>query len=323
MELFKSHKVYNILDKGKIFFAISIIAFFAAIILVFTKGLSFGIDFAGGTVVQVKYEGAAPIEDIRSRLSKNELFSKATVTPFGSTGEVVIKSPATSSNIQNDTSDVVKKLLDGSGKFEIRKVDMVGPKVGDELRTKGMTAFLLALGVILLSVTVRYEFRFAIAGVIALLHDIIITIGAISLFEIDVNLETIAAILTILGYSIHDTIIVFDRVREYVQESKETDFKHIINEAVSRTLARTMLTSLVVFFVILMLYIFGGDIMHGFSFPMLVGVLIGSYSSVFVAAQLVIWTGFDVKKYRAKIAEKQKREKEKDKLRAMYEQGRV
>lgn len=323
MELFKSHKVYNILDKGKIFFALSIIAFLAAIVLVFTKGLSFGIDFAGGTVVQVKYEGAAPIDDVRARLVKNELFEKATVTPFGNEGEMVIKSPSTNSNIQNDVSDVVKRLLDGSGKFEIRKVDMVGPKVGDELRTKGLTAFLLALGVILLSVTVRYEFRFALAGVIALLHDIVITIGAISLFKIDVNLETIAAILTILGYSIHDTIIVFDRVREYVQESKESDFKQIINEAVSRTLARTMLTSLTVFFVILTLYVFGGEIMHGFSFPMLVGVLIGSYSSVFVAAQLVIWTGFDVKAYRAKIAEKQKREKEKDKLRAMYEQGRV
>ncbi len=323
MELFKSHKVYNILEKGKIFFALSIIAFFVAIVLVFTKGLSFGIDFAGGTVVQVKYQGAAPIDDVRSRLAKNELFEKATVTPFGNEGEIVIKSPSINSNIQNDASDVVKKLFEGSGKFEIRKVDMVGPKVGDELRTKGLTAFFLALGVILLSVTVRYEFRFALAGVIALLHDIVITIGAISLFKIDVNLETIAAILTILGYSIHDTIIVFDRVREYVQESKETDFKQIINEAVSRTLARTMLTSLTVFFVILTLYVLGGEIMHGFSFPMLIGVLIGSYSSVFVAAQLVIWTGFDVKSYRAKIAEKQKREKEKDKLRAMYEQGRV
>lgn len=323
MEIFKSHKVYNILEKGKIFFALSMITFVAALVLVFTKGLSFGIDFAGGTVVQVKYEGSAPIDDVRSRLAKNKFFEKATVTPFGSAGEIVIKSPSANSNIQNDVSDVVRKLLAGSGKFEIRKVDMVGPKVGDELRTKGLIAFLLALGVILLSVTVRYEFRFAMAGVIALLHDIVITIGAISLFEIDVNLETIAAILTILGYSIHDTIIVFDRVREYVQQSKETDFKKIINEAVSKTLSRTMLTSLTVFFVILTLYVFGGEIMHGFSFPMLVGVVIGTYSSVFVAAQLVIWTGFDVKKYRAKIAEKQKREKEKDKIRAMYEQGRV
>jgi preprotein translocase subunit SecF len=180
---------------------------------------------------------------------------------------------------------------------------------------------MLAIGVILLSITFRYEFRFALAGVVALLHDIVITIGAISLFDIDVNIETIAAILTILGYSIHDTIIVFDRVREYINESKETDFKKIINEAVSRTLSRTLLTSLTVFFVVLTLYLFGGEIMHSFSFPMLVGVTIGTYSSVFVAAQLVIWTGFDVNKYRAKQTEKLKREKEKEKMRSMYEQG--
>jgi preprotein translocase subunit SecF len=127
--------------------------------------------------------------------------------------------------------------------------------------------------------------------------------------------------LTILGYSIHDTIIVFDRVREYIQESKETDFKKIINEAVSRTLSRTLLTSLTVFFVVLTLYLFGGEIMHSFSFPMLVGVTIGTYSSVFVAAQLVIWTGFDVKKYRENQAEKQKRERENERMRSMYEQG--
>lgn len=324
MEIFKSHtKVYNILDNGKIFFITSIVVFFIAIGLIFTKGLSLGIDFAGGTVVQVKYEGTPPVEDIRQRLAKNELFSHATVTPFGSDGEIVIKSPATADKIQQDVSDVIKEVLQGSGNFEVRKVDMVGPKAGNELRVKGLTAFILALGVILLSVTIRYDIRFAFAGVIALLHDIVITVGAVSLFAIDVNIETIAAVLTILGYSIHDTIIVFDRVREYIKDSKETDFREIINEAVSRTLSRTILTSLTVFFVILTLYVFGGEIMHGFSFPMLVGVMVGTYSSVFVAAQLVIWTGFDVSKYRAKEAEKIKNEQEKARTRAMYEKGTV
>jgi preprotein translocase subunit SecF len=138
-----------------------------------------------------------------------------------------------------------------------------------------------------------------------------------------VNIETIAAILTILGYSIHDTIIVFDRVRENIGESKSSDFKEIINEAVTRTLSRTLLTSLTVFLVVLILYIFGGEIMHSFSFPMLIGVVIGTYSSVFVAAQLVIWTGFNVDNYRVKEADKLKRAKEKDRMRAMYEKGTV
>ena len=129
--------------------------------------------------------------------------------------------------------------------------------------------------------------------------------------------------LTILGYSIHDTIIVFDRVREYIKDSKTTDFREIINEAVTKTLSRTILTSLTVFFVVLTLYLFGGEIMHGFSFPMLVGVVVGTYSSVFVAAQLVIWTGFDVSKYRAKQVEKIKKEQEKARMRAMFEKGTV
>lgn len=321
MEIFKQHnKVYNILGRGKIFFILSIVAFLASLVLIFTKGLAFGIDFAGGTVVQVQYKSAPSPDLIREKLSSSEMFAKATVTPYGN-GEIVIKTPVINENLKRDVSDVIKEDLKGTGDFEIRKVDMVGPKVGNELREKGLTAFVLALLVILLSVTVRYEFRFALAGVAALLHDIVITIGAIALFEIDVNIETIAAVLTILGYSIHDTIIVFDRVREYIQETKETDFTEVINEAVTKTLSRTLLTSLTVFFVILTLYIFGGEIMHGFSFPMLVGVMVGTYSSIFVAAQLVVWTGFSVEKYRAKQAEALKRQKEKDRMRSQFEQG--
>lgn len=324
MEIFKSHnKIYDILGKGKLFFLLSIIAFFAAIALVAFKGLSFGIDFAGGTVVQVKYDTTPPIAKIREKLAQHHLFSHSNVAPFGESNEIVIKSPASADKLQQDISDEIKSVLNGTGNFEIRKIDMVGPKAGNDLRVKGFTAFFLALGVILLSVTVRYELRFAIAGIVALLHDIVITIGAISLFEVDVNIETIAAVLTILGYSIHDTIIVFDRVREYIKDSKTTDFREIINEAVTKTLSRTILTSLTVFFVVLTLYLFGGEIMHGFSFPMLVGVVVGTYSSVFVAAQLVIWTGFDVSKYRAKQVEKIKKEQEKARMRAMFEKGTV
>jgi len=323
MEIFKQHnKIYNILGRGKIFFILSIVAFLASIVLILTKGLALGIDFAGGTVVQVQYKTTPSPDSIREKLSTSEMFSKATVTPYGK-GEIVIKSPVIIENLKRDVSDVIKEDLQGTGDFEIRKVDMVGPKVGSELREKGLTAFVLALLVIMLSVTIRYEFRFALAGVAALLHDIVITIGAISLFEVDVNIETIAAVLTILGYSIHDTIIVFDRVREYIQETKESNFIEVINEAVTKTLSRTVLTSLTVFFVILTLYIFGGEIMHGFSFPMLVGVVVGTYSSIFVAAQLVVWTGFSVENYRAKQAEALKREKEKEKMRAMYEQGTI
>ncbi len=198
---------------------------------------------------------------------------------------------------------------------------MVGPKVGDELRVKGLTAFLLTLLAIMATVTFRYEWRFALAAIIAIVHDIVITFGFVSYFEVDFNIESVAALLMILGYSIHDTIIVYDRVRENIEESKETDFVYLINEAVSRTQSRTTLTSLTVFFVVLTLFVFGGDIMLGFSFPMLVGVIIGTYSSIFVAAQLVVWTGFNVAIYRQRLADKVKIQAEKEKMRSQFESG--
>lgn len=321
MELFKEDKIYNFLGKGKIFFIASFVLFFISVGLIATKGFSFGIDFTGGTVVQVKYTENAPIDKIRAALEKDKLFKHAMVTEFGSPQEVVIKTPASTDGLSNDIGDTTKTILQGTGDFEIRRVDMVGPKVGDELRVKGLSAFLLTLLAIMATVTFRYEWRFALAAIIAIIHDIVITFGFVSYFEVDFNIESVAALLMILGYSIHDTIIVYDRVREHIEESKETDFVMIINEAVSRTQSRTTLTSLTVFFVVLTLFLFGGDIMLGFSFPMLIGVIVGTYSSIFVAAQLVVWTGFSVAGYRQKMAEKIKSRAEKEKMRAMYEGG--
>ncbi len=321
MEIFKEDKIYNFLGKGKIFFIASFVLFFISVGLIATKGFSFGIDFTGGSVVQVKYTQNAPIDKIRAALEKNELFKHATVTEFGSPQEVVIKIPVATDGLSNDVGDTTKTILQGTGDFEIRRVDMVGPKVGDELRVKGLSAFLLTLLAIMATVTFRYEWRFALAAIIAIIHDIVITFGFVSYFEVDFNIESVAALLMILGYSIHDTIIVYDRVREHIEESKETDFVMIINEAVSRTQSRTTLTSLTVFFVVLTLFLFGGDIMLGFSFPMLIGVIVGTYSSIFVAAQLVVWTGFSVAGYRKKMAEKIKMRAEKEKMRAMYEGG--
>lgn len=321
MELFKEDKVYNFLGKGKIFFIASFVLFFISIALIAVKGFSFGIDFTGGTVVQVKYTQDAPIDKVRESLKKSELFKHATVSEFGSSQEIVIKTPSSTAELSNDIGDTTKEILKDTGDFEIRRVDMVGPKVGDELRVKGLTAFLLTLLAIMATVTFRYEWRFALAAIIAIVHDIIITFGFVSYFEVDFNIESVAALLMILGYSIHDTIIVYDRVRENIEESKETDFVHVINEAVSRTQSRTTLTSLTVFFVVLTLFLFGGDIMLGFSFPMLVGVVIGTYSSIFVAAQLVVWTGFSVTDYRQKLAEKIKSRAEREKMRAQFESG--
>lgn len=322
MEFFKSDKIHNFMAKRLPFLGISSILVIASLVILFTKGLNFGIDFAGGTLVQVQYEQKAPIDKIRNVLNETK-YKGSSITEFGSPQEVVIRITGTSSNLANDIGDEMHKILDSTGNFEVRRVDMVGPKVGNELREKGLMALGLSLIVILIYVSFRFEWRFAVASILALAHDVTIALGAIALVGVEVNLDILAAILTILGYSLNDTIIVFDRIREGVQTSKETVLDKVVNESVSRTLSRTTLTSLTTFFVVITLYLFGGEIINGFAFTMLIGVVVGTYSSIFIAASFLVQLKFSINDFRVKEAEKLKKQKEKDKLRAMYEQGTV
>ena len=311
------------MSKSKIFFTISMIAVLASYVLIFTKGFNYGIDFAGGTVVQVKYEEKAPIDKVREAIKSSKVFEGASVNFFGSDDEIVIKVRTSSRKLGTDIGDEARKLLAGTGRFEVRRVDMVGPKVGNELREKGIMALVLAIAGILIYVSFRFEWRFAIASVLALVHDISIAMGALVLFNVEVNLDILAALLTILGYSLNDTIIVFDRIREGLTTVKSSKLAYVIDESVTRTLSRTTLTSLTTFFVVLTLFLMGGEIIHGFSFTLLVGIIVGTYSSIFIASPLLMMMGFDVDNYRKKLAEKKKREQEKEKMRAMYEQGIV
>ena len=323
MEIFKTGKTYSFMSKRLPFLGLSAFLVIASFALIFTKGLNWGIDFSGGTLVQVQYEGPAPIDKIRDVLSKHEQFEKANVTKFGSDEEVVINIPSSSSSLGTDLGDTAREILKPTGNFEIRRVDIVGPKVGSALREKGIMALSLALVVILAYVSYRFEWRFAVASILALIHDVTIAVGAIVLFNIDVNLDILAAILTILGYSLNDTIIVFDRIREGVNTSKENDLDKVVDESVSNTLSRTTLTSLTTFFVVLTLYLFGGEIISGFSFTLLVGVIVGTYSSIFIAASFLVQLRFSITKYRNMEAEKEKRKKEKERIRAQFEQGTV
>ena len=323
MELFKTDTIYNFMAKRLPFMGLSALLILASLGLLVTKGLNFGIDFAGGTIVQVKYEQKAPIDKIRTILSGTAEFQDASITEFGSPEEIIIRITGSSADLANDIGDEISVLLKPTGKFEVRRVDIVGPKVGGELREKGLMALGLSLLVILIYVSFRFEWRFAVASIFALVHDVTIALGMISLFGVDVNLDILAAILTILGYSLNDTIIVFDRIREGVQKSHKSVLEDVVNESVSRTLSRTTLTSLTTFFVVVTLFIFGGEIIHGFAFTMLVGIVVGTYSSIFIAASFLVQLKFSVANFRAKEAEKLKRQKEKDKMRAMYEQGTV
>ncbi len=313
MEIFKSNKVYNFMGRRLPFLGFSSILFIASIVLLLVKGLNFGIDFAGGTIVQVKYEKAAPISDIRDVLKTKPEYANAIISKFGSDEEVVIRLSGSSSDLSTDISDKIHIVLDPTGNFEVRRVDIVGPKVGNELREKGLMALGLSIIIILIYVSYRFEWRFAVASILALVHDITIALGAISLFSVEVNLDILAAILTILGYSLNDTIIVFDRIREGVQSSKETALEKIVNESVSMTLSRTTLTSLTTFFVVATLFAFGGEIIHGFAFTLLVGIVVGTYSSIFIAASFLVQLKFSIADFRAKEAEKVKRQKEKEK----------
>ncbi|MDA3077362.1 protein translocase subunit SecF [Campylobacter sp. JMF_06 NA1] len=322
MQVFDSDKIYDFMKFRHIAFVISAILIIGSIGLFLIKGFTYGIDFSGGTLIQVKYDTKAPLDEIRTRFEAANL-GNINVTEFGSDEEVTIRYSGSSDSLGDNPALAAQEILKGSGNFEVRKVDVVGPKVGGELRTKGIMAVCVSFALILVYITFRFEWRFAIAAVISDLHDVIIACGALILFKIDFNLEILAALLTIMGYSLNDTIVVFDRIREGVRTSKSIKLTEVINESISATLSRTFLTSFTTLLVIVILFVWGGAMIHGFSLVMLVGVVAGTFSSVFIAAPMLILFGFDVEKYRAFLADKQRRAKEKEKMRAMYEKGTV
>ncbi|EAB5281057.1 protein translocase subunit SecF [Campylobacter upsaliensis] len=323
MQFFSEKKIYDFMKMRFAAISLSLILFFGSIFLLFERGLQFGIDFSGGTLVQLRYENAAPIPQIREILSQSGQFQNLSVTEFGSAEEITIRFLGSNENLGDDTGAYISSLLKDTGKFELRRVDVVGPKVGDELRNKGLMAIVISLVAILIYIAFRFEWRFAIAAIISEIHDVVITLGAICLFKIDVNLDTLAAILTVLGYSLNDTIIIFDRIRDGIKTSKKNELAPIINESVSATLSRTILTSGLTIATVVILYFFGGSMIEGFSLALLVGLVAGTLSSIFVASPTLMWFKFSVEHFKMKELEKLKRKQEKEKNRAMYEKGTI
>ncbi|EOB4242741.1 protein translocase subunit SecF [Campylobacter jejuni] len=323
MQFFSEKKIYDFMRMRFAAISLSFILFFGSIYLLWDRGLQYGIDFSGGTLVQLKYENAAPITQIREILEKQGTFQNLSVTEFGSNKEVTIRFLGSNDNVSNDIGEHISTLLKDTGKFEVRRADVVGPKVGDELRNKGLMAIAVSLIAILIYIALRFEWRFALAAIISEIHDVVITLGAISLFKIDVNLDTLAAVLTVLGYSLNDTIIIFDRIREGIKTSKKTELAPIINESVSATLSRTVLTSGLTLATVVILYFFGGEMIQGFSLALIVGIIAGTLSSIFVASPTLLWFKFSVLEFRNKEIEKAKRKQDKERNRAMYEKGTV
>ncbi|MGR0278754.1 protein translocase subunit SecF [Marinomonas dokdonensis] len=251
-----------------------------------TKGLQFGLDFTGGTLIEVAYEKAPDLDEIRTVLAENN-YSDVVVQSFGSPTDIVVR---LANSYTATLGDEVLTTLQEGGKqaVTLMRSEFVGAQVGEELREQGGLGMLLALAIVMLYVAVRFQFKFSIASVAALAHDVIITLGFFSLFEVEFDLTVLAALLAVVGYSLNDTIVVCDRVRENFRIMRDTEPYDLINDSINQTLGRTLITSLTTLFVLLVLFFAGGEAIHNFSMALLVGIVIGTYSSIFVAANLLL-----------------------------------
>jgi len=281
---------------------------FSAILLVVSiasigfQGLKFGIDFTGGTLIELGYEKTADLEDIRSKLISAN-YKGTNVQYFGSDTEVLIQLEPQAATSAQLSSSIIRMLGDG---LDVRRVEFVGPKVGEELTNDGGLAMLYALIGILIYVAFRFEYRFALGSIAALVHDVIITIGIFSLLQIEFDLTVLAAILAVIGYSLNDTIVVFDRIRENFLSTRHIEPGPIVNDALNQTLSRTLMTSLTTLIVLLALFYLGGEVIHSFAGALIIGVVIGTYSSIYVASSMILALG--ISKEDMLPSEKEKKE---------------
>lgn len=277
----------DFVGKRKLAMALSALLMFVSLFSLATQGLKFGIDFTGGTLIEAGYEKPVDLTEIRNTLLKAE-FGDANVQYFGSTKEILIRLKPQKISSAKLSSRIIFLLGDG---VDIRRVEFVGPKVGEELTNDGGLAMLYALIGILIYVAVRFEYRFALGSISALIHDVIITLGVFSILQIEFDLTILAAILAVIGYSLNDTIVVFDRIRENFLATRHTDPAQITNGALNQTLSRTIMTSLTTLLVLLALFFLGGEIIHGFALALIIGVVIGTYSSIYVASSMILALG--------------------------------
>ena len=291
MQLFKSETHFDFMGRIK-----AAVIFSTALILIglgsvaVSGGLKFGIDFAGGTLIQLQFKNPPDIEVIRDGLKTIGL-GESTIQEFGSKRDILIRVQRSEEKLEAVGSMVRKSLM---GKFNVdeisvERVEMVGPKVGRDLREKALLSILYAIIGIVIYISWRFELQYAIAAIIALIHDVLVTMGAFSIFDKEFTLVIVAAFLTIIGYSLNDTIVVFDRIRENLRRKGKSSIADMINTSINQTLSRTLLTSGTTLLVVIALFFFGGEIIHDFSFALLVGVFIGTYSSIFIASVFLVY----------------------------------
>ncbi|MFI2811549.1 MULTISPECIES: protein translocase subunit SecF [Microbulbifer] len=296
-------RVFEFMRWRKLAAALSIVAIVASIAALAMNGLKFGLDFTGGTQVEVGYEIAPQIEDVRGQLA-DAGYEGATVVRFGSDNELLIKLPPevtekqvqTSARDEEATQSIGDKVVtvlrqNTEGDVDLRRVEVVGPQIGEELRDDGGLGMLFALAVVMGYVALRFQYKFSIGAVAALIHDVVLVLGFFALLQLDFDLTVLAAVLAVIGYSLNDTIVVADRIRENFRKVRKADSEEIINISLSQTLGRTLMTSLTTLLVLFALQFFGGELIHNFSLALVVGVLVGTYSSIYVSANILMALG--------------------------------
>ncbi|MGB5570990.1 MAG: protein translocase subunit SecF, partial [Sedimenticolaceae bacterium] len=281
MQIIKSGQAIDFMGKRRLAMLFSLALIVVALGSIATRGLSLGIDFTGGTLIEVGYVDPVDLESVRIALTEGG-YGDSSVQQFGTPRDILIRLGAASgegdsARLSNEVFAALSKAA--SSELELRRVEFVGPQVGDELAEDGALAVLVALIAILMYVAMRFEWRFAVGSVIALVHDVIITVGLFALLQIEFDLPVLAAVLAVIGYSLNDTIVVFDRIRENFRKMRKGAPEDIVNRSLTETLSRTLMTSFTTILVLLALFFLGGEIIHGFAFALLIGVFIGTYSS--------------------------------------------
>ncbi|MCP4075228.1 MAG: protein translocase subunit SecF [Gammaproteobacteria bacterium] len=289
MALFKE---INFMGLRKIAMSISLVLILISVVSLFTNQLNVGIDFTGGSVIEVGYEESVDLKPVRAALEKAG-YEDAIVQHFGSAKEVLIRLVPREGQNKAELSSVLIPILSeqSANRMDVRRVDFVGPQVGEELREDGGLAVLYALIAILIYVSLRFEYRFSLGAVAALVHDVIITLGVFSILQLDFDLSVLAAILAVIGYSLNDTIVVFDRIRENFRKIRKKTSFEVINLSINQTISRTLVTSLTTLLVLIALYSFGGEVIESFALALIIGVVVGTYSSIYVASASALALG--------------------------------
>ncbi|ADG14574.1 protein translocase subunit SecF [Paraburkholderia atlantica] len=291
MEFFRFRKDIPFMQRALIFNAISLITFLAAVFFLVHRGLHLSVEFTGGTVIEVQYPSAAPLDPVRATLGKLG-YADAQVQNFGTARDVLIRLPLKSGFTSAQQSEQVMSALKAdTPEVQLQRVEFVGPQVGKELATDGLLALACVVIGIVIYLSFRFEWKYAVAGVIANLHDVVIILGFFAFFQWEFSLSVLAAVLAVLGYSVNESVVIFDRIRETFRRERKMSVIEVINHAITSTMSRTIITHGCTQMMVLSMFLFGGPTLHYFALALTVGILFGIYSSVFVAAALAMWFG--------------------------------